>query len=136
MKKLTAEWVKKAEADFRAAVKLSRGRVALHDQVCFHCQQTAEKYLKSLMEELGLAIPRTHNLVAIFPLLTPYHLSLRSLRCGLDFLTRFAVDTRYPGETASKRQAQAALRWVERVRTPCRALLGVRARRPRRKKSP
>ena len=42
MKKLTAEWVKKAEADFVAASKLVRGRVALHDQVCFHSQQKPE----------------------------------------------------------------------------------------------
>jgi HEPN domain-containing protein len=53
MKKLTAEWVKKAEADFVAAGKLARGRVALHDQVCFHSQQAAEKYLKGLMAELA-----------------------------------------------------------------------------------
>lgn len=83
------------------------------------------------MEELGLPIPRTHNLVALLPLLTPHHASLRSLRCGLDFLTRFAVDTRYPGDWASKRQSQASLRWAERVRTTCRSLLGIKPRRRR-----
>jgi hypothetical protein len=44
----------------------------------------------------------------------------------LIFLTDFAVDTRYPGESASKRQAQAALRWTERIRTMARSLLGIR----------
>ena len=62
MKRLTAEWVKKADADFVAANKLRRGRVALHDQVCFHCQQAAEKYLKALMVELGLTIRRRDGL--------------------------------------------------------------------------
>jgi HEPN domain-containing protein len=99
--------VKKAEADFVAAARLARQKVPLHDQVCFLCQQSAEKYLKALMAELGLAIPRSHNLVAILPLLTPHHVSLCSLRRGLDFLTRFAVDVRYPGESANKRQAAA-----------------------------
>lgn len=136
MKRLTAEWIKKAEADHRAAARLASGADPLHDQVCFHCQQVAEKYLKALMEEQGLTIPRTHNLVALLPLLTPHHGSLRSLRRGLDFLTRFAVDTRYPGETASKRQATASLRWTGRVRDACRSLLGIRPRRSRRKKSP
>ena len=52
------------------------------------------------------------------------------------FLTDFAVEYRYPGDNASKRQAQAALRWAGRVRDACRALLGIRARRLRRTKSP
>ena len=104
-----------------------------HDVVCFHCQQSAEKYLKALLEELGLTVPRIHNLDDILNLLLCDHPGLRSLRRGLIFLTDFAVETRYPGDNASKRQAMAALRWAERVRTACRALLGVR---PRRKKSP
>ncbi len=110
MKKTTREWVRKAEADHLAAAKLSRGNDPLHDIVCFHCQQCAEKYLKALLEELGLAIPKTHNLVALLARLAAHHASLRSLRRGLDFLTRYAVDTRYPGDSASKRQAKAALR--------------------------
>lgn len=85
------------------------------------------------MEEQNLVIPYTHNLLALLPLLTPHHASLQSLRRGLDFLTRFAVDTRYPGDTASKRQAQAALRWAERVRTECRTLLNVKPPRQRKK---
>lgn len=133
MKKLTAEWVKKAEADFVAAGRLARASPPLHDLVCFHAQQAAEKYLKALMEELGLTIPRTHNLIALLTLLSPHHGSLRSFRRGLDFLTRFAVDTRYPGDNASKRQATAARRWVRLVRTACRSLLGIKPPRRRKK---
>ena len=40
MKRLTAEWVKKAEADFLAAGKLASGSHRLHDAVCFHTQET------------------------------------------------------------------------------------------------
>ena len=88
------------------------------------------------MEELGLAIPRTHNLVALLPLLASHHPALRSLRRGLDFLTRFAVDTRYPGDGATRRQADAAVRWEVRVREVCQALLGVGPQRPRRRHGP
>ena len=128
--------MRKAEVDWVIARQSSRSKTPLHDGVCFHCQQCAEKYLKALLEELGLTIPRTHNLDDILNLLLPHHPTLRSMRRGLIFLTDFAVDPRYPGENASKRQAAAALRWAERVRTAARALLGTRARRPRRKKSP
>jgi hypothetical protein len=81
------------------------------------------------MEERALPVPKTHDLDLLLTALMPYHPTLRSLRRGLLFLSDFAVDTRYPGNSASKRQALAALRWMDRVRTPMRALLGIRARR-------
>jgi HEPN domain-containing protein len=108
----------------------------VHDGVCFHCQQCAEKYLKALLEEMSATIPYTHILKDLLALLQPNHPSLGSLRRGLTFLTRFAVGTRYPGDNASKRQAEAARRWAERVRDACRTLLGIRLRRRRRRKSP
>jgi hypothetical protein len=46
------------------------------------------------------------------------------------------VDTRYPGEHANKRQAQAALRWAERVRDEARSLLKIRRCKPRKEKRP
>ncbi len=97
----------------------------LHDAVCFHCQQCSEKYLKGHLEELGLAVPKTHDLDRLSMILLPHHPSLRRLRRGLIFLTDFAVDTRYPGNSARKRQAEAALRWAERVRQEARSLLGL-----------
>src|SRR5882724_696502 len=44
-------------------------------------------------------------------------------------LTRFAVETRYPGDEARKPEAEAAFHWAERVRTAARTLLGIRPRR-------
>jgi HEPN domain-containing protein len=134
MKKTTRERVRKAEADYRAAGKLNRGRDRLHDQCCFFCQQSAEKYLKALMEELGLTIPRTHILKDLLTLLHPFHPSLSRLRRGLVFLTRFAASTRYPGGSASKREAAAALRWAEKVRAAARGLFGLPLGQRRRRK--
>src|SRR5436309_8025489 len=112
MKKATREWVRKAEKDYRFAIRNARSREPFHDQLCFLCQQATEKYLKALQEELGIAIPRTHVLKDLLALLAPHHPSLASLRRGLTFLTRFAVETRYPGDNATRREAQAALRWA------------------------
>ena len=134
MKRTTREWVRKAERDYRAAKKLARGKEPFHDQLCFHCQQAAEKYLKALLEELAQPVPRIHLLYELLDLLLPAHPSLRPLRRGLIFLTRFAVDTRYPGDDASKRQAEAALRWADKVRTAARTILKLPLRPPRRQK--
>jgi HEPN domain-containing protein len=118
--------VRKAEADYRLAAKLAKGDESFHDQLCFHCQQAAEKYLKALLQELGLTVPRTHMLRDLVDLIVPHHGELNSLRRGAKFLTRFAVEARYPGESASKREAEAALRWAGRVRETARRLLGIR----------
>ena len=130
MKKLTAEWVRKAEADLVCAETCAKSRIPLHDQVCFHCQQSAEKYLKALLEEVGAPVPRTHQLLDLLSLISTRHTGLRSLRRGLYFLTRFAVETRYPGDSATKRQSEAARRWAVRVRRAARILLGLNPHRP------
>jgi hypothetical protein len=77
------------------------------------------------MEELGLVVPRTHVLKDIQALLVTHYPSLVGLRRGLTFLMRFAVETRYPGDNASKRQATASLRWAGKVRHACRNILGL-----------
>ncbi len=125
MKRLTAQWVRKAESDYVVARKLARGSDPHHDELCFHCQQSAEKYLKALLEELSQPVPRTHILEDLVVLLTSHHASLRSLRVGARFLTRFAVATRYPGKNATKREATAALGWSAKIRTAARTLLKI-----------
>ena len=133
MKKATREWVQKAEDDHEAAAKLATGNGLLHDQVCFHCQQAAEKYLKALLEELGQHIPKSHELLDLLQLVQPHCPSIRALRRGLLFLTDFAVAPRYPGRKARKRQAASALQWAGRVRAACRAILGIRPSMRRKK---
>lgn len=83
MKKLTAEWVRKAESDYRAAEILARNRPPENDLICFCCQQAAEKYLKALLTALRLPVPRVHNLEDLLGLLRPHHPGLFSLRRGL-----------------------------------------------------
>ena len=134
MKRATKEWIAKAEDDYRTAELIALSSEPLHDQRCFHCQQAAEKYLKALLEELGLSVEKTHELEDLWDRLLPHHPSLRSLQRGLAFLSNFAVDVRYPGDNASKRQAASALRWAGKVRDTCRSLLGLRPPRRRRKR--
>jgi HEPN domain-containing protein len=125
MDKLTAQWVGKAEADYRGMRRLRKAKPPLHDLVCFHGQQAAEKYMKALMQALGLTITKTHDLDLLRASLATHHPSLSTLRRGLVYLTQFAVETRYPGKKVQKRQADAAARWTARVRTAARTLLGL-----------
>lgn len=126
MKPLTAEWVQKAEADFAgvAALRRARGK-ALHDLVCFHCQQCAEKYLKALLQEAGVRFPKTHVLTDLLGLTTPMNPKLSVLRPHLQVLEDYAVKFRYPGLYATAAQSRASLSAVRAVRRVLRKLLGL-----------
>jgi HEPN domain-containing protein len=133
MKKVTREWVRKAESDLRVAVHLAGLKPAENDAASFHCQQCAEKYFKALLQERGLAIPYTHDLEDLLDLLLPHDATLKAIHRGLDTLSEYAVEFRYPGKAATARQTKAALRLAERVRLEIRRRLGLREPRPRKK---
>jgi HEPN domain-containing protein len=123
MKRQTGPWVRKAEDDLQGARTLAAQSEPLRDLVCFHCQQSAEKYLKALLQELGIVIPRTHNLKTLLSLLTPHDPTLQRLELRLNSLTNYAVEYRYPTARTTARQMQAALRTAERVRAEIRRRL-------------
>jgi HEPN domain-containing protein len=125
MKRHTAQWVRKAEDDLHGARALARLRPPQKDLACFHCQQSAEKYLKALLQELGAAIPKTHDLEDLLDLLLPHDSTLGTLRRCLRSLTRYAVEYRYPGIRATLRRMQAALQHAKRVRKVIQAQLGL-----------
>jgi HEPN domain-containing protein len=78
MKRQTAQWVLKAEEDWAGARELAARTPPLRDLACFHCQQAAEKYLKSLLQELGAAVPKTHNLKDLLNLGLPQNLWVKT----------------------------------------------------------
>jgi HEPN domain-containing protein len=121
MKAATRDWIKKAEHDFLAAIDLGRRRKKpLHDMVCFHCQQAAEKYLKARLEEAAIYFPKTHDLESLLHLL----ISLEPLWVTLTLATRrlkpFGVLIRYPGNDATKSQAKQAILDCKSIRTEVR----------------
>jgi HEPN domain-containing protein len=103
-------------------------RPPAHDEVCFHCQQAAEKFFEALMQEWSLSIPKTHDLDALRDLLVPHDITLASLNRRLDWLTQYAVDYRYPGFHANSRKAKSAIKMAERIRLEIRRRLGLRTK--------
>jgi hypothetical protein len=61
----------------------------------------------------------------VLNLLLPGDATLVPLRRKSRSLTQFAVDYRYPGMMASKRQMETALRHVDKIRLECRSKLNL-----------
>ncbi len=127
MRIITAEWVKKAEADWQAAKRLAGLRV--HDVLCFHCQQAVEKYLKAVLAENALYIPKIHELDELLDLLPSSAASLKKYRRRLRTLTAYAAEYRYPGKKATARKARSAAQWTAAIRDAVRVILGLRRRK-------
>jgi HEPN domain-containing protein len=122
MQPLTTEWIQKAEGDLATAHRELRARkVPNYDAGCFHAQQCAEKYLKALLQEAAIAFGKTHNLSLILDLLRDRHPCLELLRPTPVTLNAYAVEYRYPGESADKEVARQAVKMAEEVK---RAVLG------------
>jgi HEPN domain-containing protein len=124
MKAATRDWIDKAEADHLAALDLARRRkLPLHDLVCFHCQQSAEKYLKARLEEAAIHFPKTHDLEALLSLACSIEPLWQALIPAAKRLKPFGVLIRYPGNDASKSQSRRALEDAKAIRREVRLSL-------------
>jgi HEPN domain-containing protein len=119
MKKITREWVNKAEGDFLTAERELRAKPPNYDASAFHAQQCAEKYLKARLVEASIAFPKTHDLGILLNLLLPFEPSWSHVRPKLDVLTSLGIEVRYPGISADAEDAQEGL---EAAKTVARSL--------------
>ena len=62
MKIIVTEWIDYAEGDFQAAKVLSDEHKPRYEIIAYHCQQSAEKFLKALFVQSNRKIPKTHDL--------------------------------------------------------------------------
>jgi HEPN domain-containing protein len=90
-----------------------------------------EKYFKAILEEDRGITPLTHDLEELLNRVIVQRPALGLLRPGLDRLTLYAVEHRYPGKRARAHDTRVALRRMEFVCKAVRKELGLRERRSR-----
>ena len=125
MRPETAEWVEKAENDYRAMCR--EGRVTdapSYDVVCFRAQQCAEKYLKALLTEANIPFAKTHDLSLLARLL-PGTSGDPGLAEMLSRLGPCAAEFRYPGASADRSLAEDAAEDARDVRAWARKSLSL-----------
>jgi HEPN domain-containing protein len=101
----------------------------VYDSVCFHAQQCAEKYLKARLYEAGIHFRPIHDLVRLLDLVLPVEPFWGECRHDLARLSDFAVDFRYPGESATRTQALDARTRCRLFRQTARTALGLERQR-------
>jgi HEPN domain-containing protein len=107
---IALEWVVKADADFVTAKRELRARtMPNYDAACFHAQQCVEKLLKSIMIHEGVVPPKSHDLSYLLGLILSKRPNWEVFRKDFQLLSAFAVEYRYPGESATKEMAREAV---------------------------
>lgn len=117
MNETIKEWIAKADGDHATARRESQVSDCPNlDAVCFHSQQCVEKLMKALLMYAGVVPPKTHDLAYLDELLSRSYRQWSWPLEDLRFLTRAAVDFRYPGETADADEAASALEIATKMR--------------------
>jgi len=109
----THRWLVYARQDMRAAQALASQTQSFPQQICFLCQQSAEK--KAVLIFLQIEFPFCHDLELLTTLI-PEGWHCKQLT-NLEQLTEWAVHSRYPTDAPdpSDRDAQIALQQAETV---------------------
>jgi HEPN domain-containing protein len=118
------EWVAKADGDFASALREYRARKQPnYDSACFHAQQCIEKYLKAVLIKKRIAFPKIHDLEVLLDLCLAAYPLWEPMREDMQLLTQYAVQFRYPGESADKAEARQAVEAMKKLLADIRRVL-------------
>lgn len=94
--KLVDEWIDHAQSDLNSARFLVNMKPEPIEIICYHCQQSAEKYLKALLVQHEMAPHKTHDLNLLSDQLE-FEKILSKIQDPLLVLNDYSVNVRYPG---------------------------------------
>lgn len=118
-------WVQKAEEDFLVAeTLLTPGEFCPFSSVCFHAQQSVEKYIKALPISLSIGFPKVYDIGELLGLLPPT-ITIPLTTAEQEQLTFHDTEGRYPGdhEPVLREDAEQAVAAARKVREAVRARL-------------
>ena len=91
-------WLDKAGKDLAAAEVLLKGDFEDYENVGFHAQQAAEKFIKAFLVRHQIEFPKTHDIALLRRLVAGLDPTLAEKLSPADVLTPYGVEFRYPGE--------------------------------------
>ena len=119
-RKIVEEWLEKAEQDYRfACINLENATNKFFTQICFHFQQSAEKYLKAYIVANNLPFKKMHDLPELLKICMSKEKDFSFLIEECEFLTDYYIDTRYPVHlpaTYSREETEKAKQSTEKIR--------------------
>jgi HEPN domain-containing protein len=113
------EWITKADEDFEfARINLDEEK-PFFAQICFHFNQSAEKYLKAFIIANGLGFRKIHDLHLLLKQCKTKDASFAQLDDDCEYLATYYIETRYPVHWPaifSKEETENAYRAAKNIR--------------------
>jgi HEPN domain-containing protein len=101
-------WLAYARSDLEAAQMLLQKPESYPRQICFLAQQAAEKVIKAALIVADVGVPRIHDLDGLRNLL-PEGWRVKVEHPDLAFLSVWAVEARYPGDSPEAIETDARI---------------------------
>jgi HEPN domain-containing protein len=93
------QWFSIADDDLKSAEYLATMRYPRPEGIiCFHCQQSAEKYLKGFLFRNNVDFPKIHDLIKLLELCEDVDARFLTILPKCNTLNRYSVIPRYPDE--------------------------------------
>lgn len=90
------EWFEYAESDLKTAIYLLGMKPRPNEIICYHCQQSAEKFLKGYLVFEGNPIKKTHDLQFLCKRASLMNPKMNDIENECIELTDYSVEARYP----------------------------------------
>ena len=117
-KTIAKEWFEVANQDLASANYLQSMHPVPIEIICYHCQQTAEKYLKGFLAYLGKEVKKTHDLVLLNKLCQEANNDFKEIAEDCLLLTDYGVNIRYPYPLElNEKDMQLALKNAENIKS-------------------
>ncbi len=116
---IITEWVTKADEDFEFARIHLEEEKQFFAQICFHFNQSVEKYLKAFIIANKLEFRKIHDLHLLLKQCKSKDHSLSQLKDDYEYLATFYIETRYPVHwptVFSEKEAEKAYRSAKIIR--------------------
>jgi HEPN domain-containing protein len=112
------QWLNRGRKDLSASEVLLSSAVEDYENVGFHAQQAAEKFIKAFLVRHQIEFSKTHNIGVLSQLVARVDPDLAKRLSAADALTPYGVEFRYPGDlpVLSRTDAEKALRLANETR--------------------
>ena len=112
------EWLRFANMDLDTANHLfNTMHPKPYEIICYHCQQSAEKFLKALFVQNKKEEAKIHDLVVLAKSLSDLYSSVSGILRECAILTPYGVRIRYPQEMPLEEDdVKLALRYAEKIK--------------------
>jgi len=116
-KDIAHEWFSVGEVDLNSAKFLLSMEPTPIEVVCYHCQQSAEKYLKGFIALNGGEILKTHDLLILNKKCCEYNKAFVEIRNDCIELVDYGVQARYPFYVdVEKHDMELAIKSADRIK--------------------